>query len=1003
MPDACYLLLFLTVILLAPAPVLAQDKAADKDTSTAGFSPELLNISGPSLVTDVAELQLKGKNWTEQLDVPDLDIYMDDAGRRFVPLLRLLRLLKATGGIDDNVITFSVSKGMKSQIDMASDKLRVGPESRSIHMVKGVSDITGKAELYVQDNAIADAFGVSFSWDDLRYAYTLKANQTLRVFEDTRQPHSRRIAVQQLSDTLEETESVHLPADSHQLVSVIDAGARLDIRTLNNSETSTIETLRPDVTFYGQLLDGNYFLHLTEDINYPDGRVPKFPLWIDEGLWTHETDHNVTRVGDTLIGWSDLVVPSTTLSGVTVRGLYGEGSGSDRANPFLSGNRFNFMAERAFDGFAPLGSSVDLYVNNFLVDSTIVDESDNAPPGQGRYEFVATGLLNRALNEIRIVITESDGTREERTENIAGSSALLPAGQWAYSAGVGTRREQLGNQAVTHGLLAGAGYYTGLTRDATFGLSLASQDEFVPDYSQTFAQRLPKRSYLGQSLAYRLTNNILLRQEAAMNYVADTGDTPKAATLGMDYVNDSTLLTGYLFSYGEDYSNGTTAIANRQGYAMFGTPTLDKRYNLSIAFAHTQEKTGQRSQDYLTTQGVMPFSLANSKATLRLDRAANKNGPLAISAQDTLTMYSVGFKSQPRYDLLLELDEAWGDRIDPVTSTDLRYGVNIPLIGFTPSYGTRLKGEYSFGNYSRFSTTYYDYGNNAESVEFYLSRMPRQANHFDSTLRLRRDLRRGDNNIQLNAEYPFDHKRHYLIGMGANYSDLSNDIRYNLYLTARDLLFIDGGTVGRIGGNAFIQPEMGGLRGFVYLDANGDGHYQKGEPGVGGVGVIVDGRQRYTSDDSGHFFVGRSIHHDEVVVELNEADLPAIYTPTQGRQRTRWDKYVFTRVNLGVTVTNSVSGEVSVWQNGKQLRPLPGAVVKVRRVGEEAIIKQSISDNRGIYYLGGLKPGQYELVLEKNSVPPSLRMAQAPPRVELPVSLNPTDLENINIHLLARE
>lgn len=997
------ILLFITLI-LSSAHALAQTAGGEGNTKQANFAPAQLDFSGPVLITNVVELKLQGKSWRERLNIPDLDVYIDESGKRFVPLLRLLRLLEAEGSVEDNVVTFSVSKGMKAQLNIDTGQLRVDSDTSTFDVITGVSDLTGKAELFVPEDVIVHAFGVELSWSDLAYSYTLKTNRTLRIFEDAHKAQRRRRAIiRHLSSTLQETEATQLPQESRQLISIIDAGIRLDTRTIRSSESSTITSLRPNITLYGQLLRGNYYLQLTEEIRSSDGIVPKPLSWIEDGLWTYEANHNVMRVGDTVIGWSDLVVPSTTFTGVVVRGLYGAGPVDTRGNQFLKGSRFTFSAEKAFDGYAPLGSSVEIYVNNRLIDSTIVDNTDNAPAGQGRYEFIATDLLNRALNEVRIVVTEPDGTREELVKSIAGSNALLPAGRGAYAVGLGTKRTERNREAEIQGIMAGAGYYYGLTRDATFGLSLVTQDDFVPDFNQSSRQYLARRSYLGQTLTYRVMDNLLFRQEAALNYEHQSGDTAQAATLALDYVTESLLLSSYLFSYSEEYSNGTTAVADRQGYALFGAPTLGDDIRLAASFAQVKEKSGDRQEDYLATQAILPDAIANSTVRLRLDHVQNEGTPPSNNDDNKRTMYSFGLESDPWNRATLEIDLAWGDRIDPVSTNDLRYGINIPLIGFTPGYGARIKAEQFLGDYNRVSTTYRDYGDNAESIELSLGRSPRQAGRLDMTLRYRRDLRRADNNAEINIEYPFDSRRRYIIGMNANYSDLSNDIRYNLHLSARDLLFVDRGMIGRVGGTGYIRAETGGLKGFVYLDADADGHYDRGEPGIEEIKVVVDGYQKYTSGATGHFFVGRNIHQDEVVVELDETELPAIYTPTQGRQSARWDKYIFTRVNLGVAVLGSISGEVSVWQDGARQRPLPGVVVKAKQVGNDDIVSQSISDNNGVYYLGGLKPGEYELILEADSVPPALRLAKELPKVTLPVSLEPIDIENIDIPLFATQ
>jgi hypothetical protein len=953
------------------------------------------------LITNVAELRLQGKSWFEKLDIPDVDLYIDKSGKRFIPLLRLLRELKASGNIEFGVVTFSIRKGAKAQIDLNKKLLILDSEIKSIAIITGISDLSGKAEAFVHEDVISSAFNIDFTWSDVEYAYKLTTTAPLRIFEEMQKSGKiERLSINQLSTTLPETEPAKDPENSRRIISIIDAGLRLDTRTIENSERSTSSSVKPDVTFYGQLLGGNYYLQLTEEISYPDGDVPKFPLWIEDGLWSYETSTNAVRAGDTVIGWSDLVVPSTKFTGVVVRGLYGNGINGDGSKQFLSGNRFNFMAEKGFSGYAPLGSIVEIHVNNVLIDSTIVDETQGAPPGQGWYTFSATGLMNRAMNEIRIVIIQPDGTRDETIENIVGSTALLPPGQTAYALGIGTKREERNRETDIHGVMAGAGYYYGLNRDATFGLSLATQDDFVQDFNQSIQQRLDKRSYLGQTLAYRVVDNLLFREEAAMNYEHESGDTSQAATLALDYITQPLLLSSYLFNYSAQYSNGSTPVSNRQGYALYGAPTFINEVKLAATFAQISEMSGDRQEQYMAAQARLPPLISRSDAMLRFDHIAEENSPLSIDSVTENSMYSFGLKSGPWSRTSLEMEYTWGDRINPASTSDLRYGISIPMMGSIPSYGSRLKIENALSGHSRINLTYRDYGQSAESVELGLSRTPRRANTFDMALRYRRDLTRSTDSADINIEYPFDFKRKYLIGVNANYNQLSDNMRYNLYLSMRDLFFVDGIGVGRVGGERYIQPQAGGLKGFVYLDANANGHYDDGEPGVGGVQIVVNGYQKYTSSDNGHFFIGRNSYQDEVMVELDDHELPAIYTITQGRQRAKWQEHIFTRVNLGVAVLSSISGEVSLWHSEKRLRGLPGVIVKAIRIQDGTFVGQSITDGNGVYYLGELKPGEYELVLEPDSVPPALKLAGEPPRATLPVSLKPMEIENTNIRLI---
>lgn len=1007
-PPYFWSFLALVVVLMIPAGhASAQTGDAVTTNSESAFAAKRLNLTGPKIVTDVAALTVKGKTYSVVLNVPDLDIYIDKTGRRYIPLLRLLRLLKARGGIEGDMVTFSASKGEKAQIDLSRGLLLHETQSQTIAIIKGVSDLTGQAELFVPESLIKSALGIDYSWSNREYAYTLTATRRLRLFEQIEQEHRRkREAIQPVSSNLMETEGVQTPEGSRQLISFIDASLRVDAWRLGNSQQHLFSITRPDVTLYGQIGGGNYYLNLGNNIVYPRGNFQRsnalgWATWINNGQWNYGATDTTVRVGDTIMGLSHLVFPSTKLSGLVVQGMLGRKADSDVGQRFLGGSRFSFMNQKRVSGYAPLGSKVDLYVNNRAVDSIVVDETPGAPPGQGAYDFVATGLLSNVLNEVRVVITQPDGTQDQHIENIVGSDALLPKGLSAYALALGTKRYVSNYSAQTHGMLAGGGFYYGLTRNATIGISLATQNDFAPNFVSSNELRLPARSYLGQMLAYRLFGNLLFREEEGVNYVPRTGDTSLATNLSLNYVTNPIVLSTYYFNYGQNYSNGVTDISNRRGFAVFGAPRLGS-INLGATWAHIEQVSGDRKEDYLVSQATVPFGQARTQTFARLDALKRKNDPLSTNRYDNLTMYSFGLQTGPWVNTRFAVDYGVGDRINPVSTNDLRYGVTVPLIGSTPTYGTVLRADHSIGNYSGVSLIYRNYHQRSESAEIDVSRTPRRGGDVNVALRYRRNLSNRSDLAQINLEYPFDQRKNFVIGVNVNYSSFIGTPSYNMYLSMRDLFFYDRGTVGQVPRGRQINPQMGGLKGRVYLDANANGHYDAGEPGVPGVPVIVDGRTHYTSGPSGYFFVGRTISEDEAVVELDEDKLPAIYTPTQGRQRARWDSYVFTRAYLGVAVLGSVSGQVAQWQGGTRGRPIPGVVVNAVRVKDGTVVKHSITDSSGVYYLGQLKPGKYRLELQGDSVPPALHVQGELPRVSLPASVKPTDLSNIDIRLVAK-
>lgn len=1002
----------LVIVLMTMAGhVWAQTGDTVKSKPGNGFSPDALGISGPKIVTQVVGLEVKVKAFHDVLNVSDLDIYVDKKGERYVPLLRLLRLLNAKGGIKNKLVTFSVSTGQKAQIDLGRDALIVGSHSQTVKVVSGVSDLTGKAELYVPEGLLKTALGLDYSWDDQNFAYTVTAPRTLRLFQQIVQQHHRqRAIVHSVSSDLVETQGMQTPQGSRQLISMIDASLRVDGWRNSNLQPKLFSVTRPEVKLYGQIAGGNYHLDLYNNVVYPPHNLQRsgalgWPTWIKKGQWTYGSANTTARVGDSVLGLSRLVFPSSLLSGVVVQGMLGSSDGSDVKSRFLRSNHFTFMNQKHFSGYAPLGSTVNVYVNGRLADSTTVDETPGAPPGQGQYNISAAGLSNDVLNEVRVVVIQPDGTRDEHIENVVGSSALLPKGVSAYAFGVGTKRYVSNYSSQTYGALAGGGYYYGLTPNATIGISLATQNDYAPNFGvstgQAVTPRLGARSYVGQTLAYRFLGNFIFREEEAMNYVHQTGDTPLATSLGLDYMSRPFALSTYVFNFGQNYSSGTVDISNRRGFAVFGAPHVDG-IDIGAAWAHIRQVSGNHSEDYLVSQASIPITKARTQTFVRFDHMVNKNDPLSSSSYENLAMYTFGLQTGPWMSTTFRANYGAGDRISPISAGDLRYGVDIPLITSVPTFGTVIAADHILNNYSRLNLIYRKYDKPSESAEVDYSRTPGIAGDINMTLRYRRYLTTARDYAQLNLEYPFDQQGRYALGMNVNYSGFTHSASYDVYLTMRNLFFYDHGHFGLVRTARQIDPQAGGLKGRVYLDANANGRYDEGEPGVPGVQVLVDGQTRYTSGPAGYFFVGRRSYEDQAVVELDENSLPAIYTPTQGRQRATWENYVFTRVYLGVAVLDSVSGRIAEWRNGEVVRPLPGVVVKAVRVKDGSVVNQSITDSGGVYYLGQLKPGSYKLELDKDSVPPALQVQGQLPQVTLPVSTKPTDLQDVDIRLVSK-
>ncbi len=413
---------------------------------------------------------LQGKRRNDRIYIPDLDVLITENNTRLVPLLRLLRLMMATGQLRGNIITFKLEAGAETEIDSLTKTLRVEGKEVPVEVSVGTSDVTGMGEIYVSEGILKLGFGFDFTWSEENYAYRADTREELRTFKLNRPQSTGLLStkVEQIPDILSETEPPAYPEGSRRTLSFVQAEMRADTRSRVIDRESRFDAyLRPGLNFWGQVENGNYRLRLNQIIEYPDTRIPRPYSWIDEGMWTSKHENYLVRVGDTNIGFSDLVAPGVNLFGASIKWLSQPAGKNGQADQFFSSRKYAFLSEGIFDGYAPLGATVELWVNSRLIDSRLVEEPYSATPGYGYYRFEGVGLLDKNVNEIRTVVKRPDGVVEEFYQQVLGTSLLLPAGQWASLAGVGTRRHRTVDDVETEGFFSGFQLYHGLTDKLT--------------------------------------------------------------------------------------------------------------------------------------------------------------------------------------------------------------------------------------------------------------------------------------------------------------------------------------------------------------------------------------------------------------------------------------------------------------------------------------------------------------------------------------------------------
>jgi hypothetical protein len=192
--------------------------------------------------------------------------------------------------------------------------------------------------------------------------------------------------------------------------------------------------------------------------------------------------------------------------------------------------------------------------------------------------------------------------------------------------------------------------------------------------------------------------------------------------------------------------------------------------------------------------------------------------------------------------------------------------------------------------------------------------------------------------------------------------------------------------------------ERSGLAGRVFLDENGNGLVDPGEPGVPNVRVLV-GTHRAVSDSAGVYRVWDIVPFEPILVAVDSLTLespllvPAFATASiiPGPNR-------FRSLDLPIVQAGVIEGRVAQGQAGG--RGIGGVtlVLTDRRSGAQ---RRIVTFTDGDFYLLGVKPGDYDLTVEER-VLEGLGMIAGPLRLTLTAGVNGVGASGLEVVLKPR-
>jgi hypothetical protein len=987
------------------APFLSGDSRAAQDGAPLTPAPTCLDsLSGPRLETTVVGFRLQVQGRFVQRTLSDFDIIIE-GNERLLPLLRLLRLLKTDFTCAGSSLTFQVEGAPATVVDTQAGTVALSGVAAPTTLKVGISDVTSAAEVYLPEAVMAGILKMTLEWKEESYQYEFTSGRDLAIFNTERERARAPTTIAGMG--WPEEFSGDLPAARVRRIGVPRlnfAEVRLQTSQLRTHQDAQPQpwTVLPNLRAWGEALGGSLVGSVSQRKTLAKGSE----LVLDQANWTTWLGASEGSLGDNTFGLSELAFPSLSLLGARVNGLAGAGLAGLERDPSMRGRRLTFLPSEEIHGYAPLGTQVTLFINGQELETRTVEPDEESPSGEGLYRFSGRDLLLNRLNEIRLVFRMPDGRTEESRREVLGVNRLVPRGGLAYLGGAGTRSMTRTLQRETDGSFMGGRIYYGLTSRMTIGGYAARQEGFVQDGFSSPADRFPSRpppresTHWGTHLMWMPLDRLFLDLATGQSSVAG-GRSDRAFKGSADLRVGRLQLRSDGFWFGPRYEDGRDfSLGDRAG----------ARLGLSYrSTAHQFFATGVRVGDNLdhalarTTRldlGQVGWSLRPGipRTTVGVKADFLHSPPLADRRLYTITVTSSLLRNWSwRSQHFFGTPAVTGSTGQTSSRDELEYrtrlltGLSLGDVAALSTPTSEVQLERSFD--SRWSLSL-DY-RHSSSYRRALLELARY--HWDGlSLQLRAgagyDWLRSSPLVQERLELALDRGRRNMLML--EHHRTRDEWSVRLLVQLSQVLGFAGHRPYRVTDSRF-DPNTGGVLGRVYLDKNGNGIADRGEPGLPDVQVITDTGWRAVSGLDGRFLVPADSERRRVRVGLKLSDLSAEYSAVVPAQEAQLRPGMVTHVDLAVATLGSISGRIlSASADGRTVG-VPG--IQVLLLDErDHVIAQSTTAGDGSYYLGDVRGGVYRVSVDSRTIPPSLRLESAEVRVEVKTQERAADVEGVD-------
>lgn len=987
-------------------PTVSRENVKNEPPKEPNQSIEKSKPSGiPGNQTEVVGFSLQGKKLWEKLIINDLDIVVNPSGHRFLPLLRLLKALEITFEEKEPIVSFAPTGSPRVVLDLAKKEIEMNGQARPISLVVGVSEITSQKEIYLSVEVLSEIFLWRIEWEEQNYKFAALTDQKLDIWK-TSSLSSLLLLTQMIPTNLPELfPPAHPPAYS---LDFIESQIRPYFNYSSAGGTSqkalVIDASR--LTFWGNFGGGQYKLQFSHPYYLWDGsnisRGYGSPIMLTQGVWTDRFAHSEIAAGDSVFNLNDLTFPILRMTGVRYNGLGGfsQDDGIWRTSPGISNY---FVRPQVFEGTAPVGSKVELVINDRRIEIQEVLV--------GTYRFENISLTPGTLNLVRIIVTEPSGYQRVSETSIFGRSIHLPQGAVAYLGGMGTNRQPL--DWSTRGVFGGGRVLYGLTDSLTLGATWAGQDDFyipLTTFNPAWGERQYPQSSLhtGGQVTWLPSEYTVLSGDISMSNgsIGSYPDLPSSDSTylingnggkgtydglaykirGELYPSPKIQINSQFFHYGPNFFDGANAVLrDREGYFVNGRWNINPQWRASstVGSVWNNGENPPGNTLYVDFQNleISTNMIPKTTASVGANRISPnwENGPMVL--------YTLKLQASPFTNANLEAFFSKGDWLDTTKQPYFFNGLRIPNLSTyrPPSVAVSLRVPVTTAN--TMGAAYWEDPNRNRATILHSYLPPEKP--FRMYTQVGYDINYQKPFFDNRLDYLLDRSGKKTIGIQTRYEN--GDYTVSLLFSFTELFVRNQGVTARVLDSG-VTPDRAGVRGRVFIDSNANGIMDPGEPGVENIRVLLDNVNKVLTDKNGYFLLPSIGQSKKSRVFIDIDTVPAIYSPTHAIQTVNLTPSGLTEVNFGITPLNSIAGKVQVSTKERGIQPLVGVRVYLTKMTDDKQIVDSITGRDGDYYLGDIKPGKYYLRVDPETLPPEWVIPDSQKMIEIVPQTEPQEI-----------